>query len=126
VNLVADESVEELIVRRLREDGHDVVYVAEVSPSATDEDLLRQANATGALLLTSDRDFGDLVFRQRRVHAGVILLRLAGMSNAAKANVVSAVCRQHEMELPEASLMATCLPHSLYTSAPRHLRLGPR
>jgi len=65
VNLVANEGVDRPVVERLRQDGHDVVYVAELSPSITDEEVLQQANARSAVLLTADKDFGELVFRQR-------------------------------------------------------------
>jgi predicted nuclease of predicted toxin-antitoxin system len=80
VNLVANEGVDRPVVERLRQDGHDVVYVAELSPSITDEEVLQQANARSAVLLTTDKDFGELVFRQDRVHSGVLLLRLAGLA----------------------------------------------
>jgi predicted nuclease of predicted toxin-antitoxin system len=78
VNLAADEGVDRPVVERLRQDGHDVVYVAELSPSLPDDEVLQQANARGAVLMTADKDFGELVFRQGLVHSGVILLRLAG------------------------------------------------
>jgi len=68
--------------------------VAELSPSVADEEVLRQANGRNALLLTADKDFGELVFRQRLVHSGVILLRLAGLANATKAELVADVCRE--------------------------------
>jgi predicted nuclease of predicted toxin-antitoxin system len=61
VNLIANEGVDRPVVERLRLDGHDVVYVAELSPSVTDEEVLQEANARGAVLLTADKDFGDLV-----------------------------------------------------------------
>jgi predicted nuclease of predicted toxin-antitoxin system len=63
VNLVADEGVDRAVVDRLRQDGHDVVYVAELFPSVGDEEVLRRANAGSAVLLTADKDFGELVFR---------------------------------------------------------------
>jgi len=85
VNLVADEDVDGPVVQRLRNDGHDIIYVADLSPGVTDDDVLRQANDRGALLLTADKDFGELVFRQRLVHSGVLLLRLAGLTNVTKA-----------------------------------------
>jgi hypothetical protein len=44
------------------------------------------------LLATADKDFGELVFRQRRVHAGVVLVRLAGLPTAAKADTVARYC----------------------------------
>lgn len=99
MNLVADEGVDRAVVERLRREGHDVVYVAELSPSITDEEVLRRANARNALLITADKDFGDLVFRQRVVHSGVIFLRLSGLSNATKAAVVARVLRERVAEL---------------------------
>jgi predicted nuclease of predicted toxin-antitoxin system len=99
VNLVADEGVDRPVVDRLRQDGHDVVYVAELSPSAADEEVLRQANAQSAVLLTVDKDFGELVFRQGLAHSGVVLVRLAGLANATKAEIVAEVCRTRTAEL---------------------------
>ena len=60
---------------------------------------LRQANARNAVLLTTDKDFGDLVFRQGLAHYGVVLLRLAGLANATKAEIVAEVCRDRTAEL---------------------------
>ena len=48
-------------MERLRQDTHDVLYVAELAPSVTDEEVLREANARGAVLVTADKDFGELV-----------------------------------------------------------------
>ena len=64
MNLVADEGVDRAVVERLRRDGHEVVYVAELSPSVADEEVLQEANARSAVLLTADKDFGELVFRR--------------------------------------------------------------
>lgn len=99
MNLLADEGVDQAIVERLRNDGHGLLYVAELSPSITDEEVLQQANDRGALLVTADKDFGELVFRQGRTHPGVVLLRLAGLSNATKAEIVAEVCRDRASEL---------------------------
>ena len=99
MNLVANDGVDRPVVERLRQEGHDVVYVAELSPSITDEEVLQQANARSAVLLTADKDFGELVFRQGLVHSGVVLLRLAGLANAAKAEIVAEICRERTAEL---------------------------
>ena len=97
--LLADESVDRFVVERLRQEGHDVVAVTELSPSIADEEVLQQANDRGALLVTADKDFGELVFRQGRIHTGVVLLRLAGLPTAAKVETVAAVFRLHGTEL---------------------------
>ena len=99
MNLVADEGVDRPVVEQLRQDGHDVVYVAELSPSLPDDEVLQQANARSAVLMTADKDFGELVFRQGLMHSGVVLLRLAGLANATKAEVVAEVCRDRTAEL---------------------------
>jgi predicted nuclease of predicted toxin-antitoxin system len=99
MKLLADESVDRPVVERLRQEGHDVVYIAELSPSIKDEEVLRQANDRGALLLTADKDFGELIQRERKSHAGIILIRLAGLSSAAKAEMVSNILRERASEL---------------------------
>jgi len=99
VILVANEGVDRPVVERLRQDDHDVVYVAELSPSITDEEILQLANVRSAVLLTADKDFGELVFRQGLVRSGVLLLRLAGLVNATKAEIVAEVCRTRAAEL---------------------------
>jgi predicted nuclease of predicted toxin-antitoxin system len=102
MNLLADESVDKPIVDRLRQDGHRVLYIAELEPGINDETVLQQANQDNALLLTADKDFGELVFRQGRVHAGVVLIRLSGLSLPAKASAVSSVFKAHSGELVNA------------------------
>jgi predicted nuclease of predicted toxin-antitoxin system len=62
---------------RLRAEGHDVQYVAELATGISDDAVLRLSNEADRLLLTADKDFGALVFRQRRLSSGVILIRLA-------------------------------------------------
>ena len=44
MNFLADESVDGPIVEALREDGHDLQYVAEISPGITDDEVLDAAN----------------------------------------------------------------------------------
>lgn len=118
MNLLADENMDRGVVERLRADGHRVGWVAELSPSLPDEEVLRQAAADGAVLVTEDKDFGELVYRRGLAHAGVLLVRLEGLDNAAKAEVVSQAVRDHGADLPGA--FAVVSPDSIRV---RHL--GP-
>ena len=102
MNFVADESVDRQIVDVLRQDGHTVLYIAESGPGVSDDEVLSLANRQGALLITGDKDFGELLFRQGRVSSGVILIRLAGLSQSAKGNTVSQAIRDHTPELFQA------------------------
>lgn len=102
MNLLADESVDGQIVERLRREGHSVLYVAEMEPGITDEVVLNRSNERSLLLITADKDFGELVFRQAAVNSGVVLLRLGGLPPEKKADIVADVLRERETELPQA------------------------
>ncbi len=100
MNFLADESVDRPIVERLRRDGHQVSYATELGPGMSDDDVLNLANQEAALLLTADKDFGEMVFRQRLHAHGVVLIRLAGLLPARKAEIVALAIREHLPELP--------------------------
>ena len=90
MKLLADENVDKVIVEHLRKDGHDVLYVIEMEPGISDDEVIQWANLESAMLLTADKDFGELVFRQSRIVRGVVLIRLAGLSPQRKAEVIGA------------------------------------
>lgn len=102
MNVVADEGVDRAIVDRLRGDGHTVIYVAELEPGIEDNKILHQANEHDALLLTADKDFGEIVFRMGRIHTGVVLLRLSGLSVQSKVTSISTVFADRGGELASA------------------------
>jgi predicted nuclease of predicted toxin-antitoxin system len=92
MNFVADESCAGPVIRALRKAGHDVIAIAEVAPGATDQQVLDRALNENRVLITEDRDFGNLVYAQRRPSAGVILIRFpTGARQATPATLVEAV-----------------------------------
>lgn len=99
MNLLADENIDRSVVATLRQAGHQVLAVSEMEPGIGDATVLSRANEAQALLLTEDTDFGELVFRQRLLHEGVILMRLAGLAAAAKGELLAKVLKAHEEEL---------------------------
>jgi predicted nuclease of predicted toxin-antitoxin system len=76
MKFLADESIDFPVINRLRQQGLDVRSVAAEFPSKEDEFVLDAANKDNRLLITSDKDFGELVYRLRKVSKGVILLRI--------------------------------------------------
>ncbi len=100
--LLCDEGVQRPIVEHLRSEGHDILYVAELEPGIDDDIVLARATELNAPLVTTDKDFGELVYRQGRATAGVVLLRLVGLSDEAKARIVAAALREHPDALPGA------------------------
>jgi predicted nuclease of predicted toxin-antitoxin system len=84
VRWLADECVDAPLVRQLREAGHDVAYIVEGDAGATDGEIISRAHAESRLLLTEDKDFGELAFRWGRAVPGVVLLRVEPDNHALK------------------------------------------
>ncbi len=116
MNLVADENIDRQIVERLRHDGHKVDCIADISPSVSDEEVLRLSIDGIAVLVTEDKDFGELVYRRGLAHTGVLLIRLEGIDNHSKAEIVSQAVRTNETELPGA--FAVLSPNSVRLRRP--------
>jgi predicted nuclease of predicted toxin-antitoxin system len=76
LTFLADEGVERQIVERLRVDGREVAYVAEMSPGIMDDVVLMRSQTSASVLITADKDFGELVFRQGQSSTSVLLIRL--------------------------------------------------
>lgn len=77
MRLLLDQSTDRRLGPMLRQRGHDVQIVGVDYPhSLPDYQVLAIARQVGRILVTEDRDFGELVFRYHRPHAGVIFLRL--------------------------------------------------
>jgi len=107
MRLLADESVDGPIVARLRLEGHEVDSIAEVSPGLRDEVVLARAWQAGVVLLSCDKDFGELVYRQRLPHAGVLLLRLEGLDEIGKCDLTAQAITERGPELPGAFSVVT-------------------
>jgi predicted nuclease of predicted toxin-antitoxin system len=99
MKFLADENMDAEIVDRLRQEGHQVWYVIEMEPGICDDEVLALANRESAILITADKDFGELVFRLHRIATGVILIRLAGLSTAVKSDIIIEMIQEHESEL---------------------------
>jgi predicted nuclease of predicted toxin-antitoxin system len=89
---LADECVTASLVRELRGAGHDVLYIAEFAASLSDVEVMALASREGRLLLTADKDFGELVFRRGQAVPGLILLRIdPGNGPLVRARLLQAV-----------------------------------
>ena len=85
MKFLADENIERPIVDALRAAGHDVLSVSEGPRGLPDEEVLYLAQAERRILLTNDKDFGELVFRLRQSANGIVLLRLGTEDGEEKA-----------------------------------------
>ncbi len=88
MKIMADENLESAIVFWLRSIGHDVVWQAETPELLPDEMVLRQANEESRIIMTSDLDFGELIFRQRRSSQGIVLFRIKSTHQSQKLEII--------------------------------------
>jgi predicted nuclease of predicted toxin-antitoxin system len=99
VKLAADECCDALLVVGLRGDGHDVWYAKESARGATDDIILQHAAAEQRVLLTEDKDFGELVVRLGMPAYGIVLIRMNPADSAAKLARLRELLRDHAARL---------------------------
>ena len=83
MKFLADESCDFAVVKALRAAGEDVVYVAEWEPGSEDAAVVARAHGEARIVLTEDRDFGQLVFAASSPAAAVIYLRFPASARKA-------------------------------------------
>jgi predicted nuclease of predicted toxin-antitoxin system len=76
MRFLVDESTGPRVAKWLQEQGHEVFSIYEQARGSGDEEIVRKAFSEDWILITNDKDFGDKVFRDKRPHKGIILLRL--------------------------------------------------
>jgi predicted nuclease of predicted toxin-antitoxin system len=100
MRFLLDENAEYRIAAFLTALGHDVTTIAhDYTSGLGDEAVLAVARQENRILITNDRDFGELIIQRQLAHAGVILLRLRSQSPQAKIARLSAVLTHHSTQL---------------------------
>ena len=83
--------------------GHDVLSALERNPRATDEELLALALEEGRILVTEDKDFGELVFVRKLPHPCIV--RFVGMTVAEKVTAMRELIDQHAEAMSKGALI---------------------
>lgn len=99
MKLLTDENIGLEVVSFLRKNGHDVRSVTEISPGVSDLIVLTKASNEHRMLITSDTDFGELVYHAGQKHAGIILLRLIDERNPNKIRVLQELLAKYRDKL---------------------------
>jgi len=95
VRFLADVNVEKPIVEFLISQGYDVKWIPDYDCAMPDHDLMTLANDEKRILVTNDKDFGELVFLQKHISAGVILFRVKGQPVNEKVRLLEELLRKH-------------------------------
>jgi predicted nuclease of predicted toxin-antitoxin system len=99
--IIADESVDFAIILLLREIGFNVISIMEQSPGIDDEKVIAIANQHQGLLITEDKDFGELTYRLNKLHHGILLIRLSALPRVERINLVSELIKEHAEKLTD-------------------------
>jgi predicted nuclease of predicted toxin-antitoxin system len=107
MRFVVDESTDARLAAHLTRLGHDVTLIAQnYRPGLPDHEVLAIAHQEERILITDDRDFGELVFRHQQAHAGVIYFRLNTTVLDVRIARLDEVLRYH-LDAPDQFLVVT-------------------
>lgn len=104
---LVDESCGRKLSVFLRKHGFDALFVGDIFPSTLDQDVLSYARTEQRVLITNDKDFGELLFRLRLPSAGVIFLRLQQDTVLHRQQVVLDVITKFSHELSTSFITVT-------------------
>jgi predicted nuclease of predicted toxin-antitoxin system len=91
VRILADENFPRDAVIALRERGHNVAWMRTDAPGSSDPQVIARAQAEERVLVTFDKDFGELTFRTGlATPTGIVLFRISASSPAYVARVAVA------------------------------------
>lgn len=97
MRFLVNENIPLASAQLLRARGHDVVAIGEISPGATDLAVIERANQEDRIIVTFDRDYGELIFRGNApTPGGVIYLRLIPSTPSEPAEVILGIERETE------------------------------
>ncbi|MEQ1930839.1 MAG: DUF5615 family PIN-like protein [Parvularculaceae bacterium] len=99
IRFLADECCPSEVVAALRSAEFDVAWVLEDSAGASDSDVIDRAAAERRVLVTEDKDFGELAYRSRRESSGICLLRLTGVEPNVKQDRILRLVTEHKSRL---------------------------
>ena len=101
MRFLVDECIPRAIVEALRSRGEEVEWIRDVARQASDREVVSRSVATGAVIITEDRDFGELVYGMGEVVHGIVLVRLsrfAGPVRSISSRIAARICEMN-MEL---------------------------
>lgn len=107
MRFLVDECTGSKVAEWLRGENHEVFSVFDEARGINDDEILAKAFAENWILITNDKDFGEMVFRERRNHRGVIFMRLDDERAANKIEVLRQLLENYREKLPEEFVVVT-------------------
>jgi predicted nuclease of predicted toxin-antitoxin system len=100
IKFLADVNIEKGIVECLLKYGFDVKWIPDYNCEMNDADLLAMANNEKRILITNDKDFGELVFLRKQNTFGIILIRVKEQNTTEKVALLEKLILNHKKKIP--------------------------
>ena len=107
MRFLVDECTGPRVANWLEDQGYNVFSVYEKARGSDDETILKIANKNNYILITNDSDFGELIFRHRKPHKGVILLRLDDSRPVNKISILDKLIKSYKESLKNNFVVVT-------------------
>jgi len=107
MRFLVDECTGPAVARWLRSESHEVFSVFDEARGMADDDILEKAYSENWILITNDKDFGEKVYRENKLHHGVIFLRLQDERAASKIDAIEKLLDGYEDQLVDAFVVVT-------------------
>jgi len=107
MRFLVDECTGPYVAQWLRANGHEVFSVFDQARGMKDDAIIRMAHSHNWILITNDRDFGEMVYREKRLHHGVSFLRLRDERAPSKIKALDKLLRAYSGRLVDSFVVVT-------------------
>ena len=107
MKFLVDECVGPTVAKWLKKNKYDTISIYDGLQGIDDDSVLDKAFSEDRILITSDTDFGEMVFKKKQQHYGVLLLRLVDERPSNKIHVLKTVLQHHSQDLLGNFVVAT-------------------
>lgn len=96
MKFIVDECTGPTVAKWLASEGHNILSISPDRKGISDKEILKIAVSEERILITNDKDFGELIFKNRQSHCGVIFLRLTDETSRNKVLVLKNLTQNHQ------------------------------
>lgn len=107
MKFLADVNIEKLIIDELKTLGYDIIWITDENPYLDDMNIIKIAQKENRILLTNDKDFGEIVFRQKLISSGIVLFRIKGQDTRKKLKLLRKVLISHKDKISKHFVVIT-------------------
>ncbi|MGE0086576.1 MAG: DUF5615 family PIN-like protein [Desulfococcaceae bacterium] len=101
LKFLVDAGVSKKVEEYLKIQGYETKNVRDIDTRMPDEDIIRLAVSEHRMVITMDKDFGELVWHYDMEHCGVLLLRMENAAAAEKLEVITFILSNYSDKIKD-------------------------